>query len=122
MPADEISATAPVACTLSATDMGSRLTRIRLLTRTYLRGHDMQGSTLRLTYGLDAAAELAAIVELERECCAFLAFHLTEGPGALQLLIVGPPQGGTDAQWLFSQFVPDASPSSEAPACGCGKG
>lgn len=122
MPADEISATAPVACTLSAADMGSRLTRIRLLTRTYLRGHDMQGSTLRLTYGLDAAAELSAIVELERECCAFLAFHLTAGPDALQLLIVGPPQGGTDAQWLFSQFLPDASPSGEATACSCGNG
>lgn len=107
-----------IACTLSAADMGPRLARIRQLTRTQLRMHSLQGSTLRLAYAPEAATELAAIVALERECCAFLAFELIERPGAVELVIQGPPQEGTDAQWLFSQFLPEG----QAAGCGCGKG
>ena len=107
---------ADIACTLSAADMGPRLARIRELTRTHLRAHSLQASTLRLTYAGASAAELAAIVALERECCAFLQFHLTEGQDTVELLIEGPPRAGTDAQWLFSQFLP------EPPAVGCGCG
>lgn len=69
----------PIACTLSAADMGPRLARIRRLTADHLRAHDLQASTLRLSYAREAGAELSAIVELERECCAFLSFHLSGG-------------------------------------------
>ncbi len=100
--------------------MGPRLARIRRLTADHLRAHDLQASTLRLSYALEAAAELSAIVELERECCAFLSFRLTETDTAIELFIVGPPRRGGDAQWLFSQFLPDLPILT--PACGCGKG
>jgi len=102
--------------------MGPRLARIRQLTRAHLREHHLQASTLRLTYAREAAAELAAIVALERECCGFLSFQLTEGDAAVDLLIAAPTPGGVDAQWLFAQFLPDPLPFGASPACGCGKG
>lgn len=122
MPAGEESLAAPLVCTLSAADMAPRLARIRELTRARLRAHCLQGSTLRLSYAYEAAAELAAIVELERECCTFLTFQMTEGNDAVELLIVGPEQEGTDTQWLFSQFLPEAEAPAKSAACGCGKG
>ena len=118
MPATDLSVAVPVACTLNAVDMGSRLARIRQLTRTHLQSHDLQGSTLRLTYGPDAAAELSAIVDLERGCCGFLNFELNKGHDVLELRINAPQQAGTDAQWLFSKFLPEP----QATGCDCDKG
>ena len=90
-------AAAEIACTLGVADIGSRLARIQQLTRARLRTHRLQGSTLRLSYGVEAAPELADLVEL---------------------VIVGPPQQGGDAQWLFSQFLPACEPA----ICGCSAG
>lgn len=124
MPSVDPCDAAPVACTLSPADMDARLLRIRQLTRSHLRSHSMQGLTLRLSYAPEAAAELADIVSLERECCAFLAFHLTESPGAVELLITAPSSEGTDALWLFVQFLPTVTeqPTQEPALCGCRKG
>lgn len=124
MPAAEFNGAAPLACTLRPGDMAARLTRIQQLTRNHLRSHCLQDSTLRLFYAPDAATELAAIVVLERECCAFLTFHLAESHDAVELLIIGPTDQADDAQWLFSQFLP-ATPTllPQGPgACGCAKG
>jgi hypothetical protein len=124
MPAVDTCDAAPVACTLSPADMGARLVRIRQLTQSRLRSHSLQGLTLRLSYAPEVAAELADIVALERECCAFLAFHLTESPGAVELLITAPSSQGTGAQWLFAQFLPTVTerPPQEPALCGCRKG
>ena len=109
----------PIACTLSAAEVGPRLARIQALTRQHLREHQQDGSTLRLTYALKAADELSQIVQLERECCAFLDFRLRQVGDDVQLVITAPDQDGTDAKWLFSQFLPE--PQVAAAACACCK-
>ena len=38
---------APIACTLSAADMGPRVARIQAMTREHLRRHELLGSALR---------------------------------------------------------------------------
>ena len=109
---------APIACTLSAADKGPRLARIQALTREHLRMHELRGSTLRLTYAPQAAEEVARIVELERECCAFLDFEAQRLADCVELVITAPGQVGADAQWLFSQFLPEApAPASACPCC-----
>lgn len=118
MLAAEVHGAAPVACTLGAADMGPRLARIRQLTRAHLLASRLEGATLCLSYKPDAAADVAAIVELERQCCGFLEFRLTLGADAVDLLIVGPPQQATDAQWLFSRFLPEPSPGEAVANCG----
>jgi hypothetical protein len=115
----------PVACTLDMQSMGPRVGEIQRLTREHLRAHRVEGRTLRLTYGPEAASEVARIVELERVCCAFLDFDLNESADVVELSIAAPEQDGSDAQWLFAQFLPAAAlpgvPATRASDCACSR-
>jgi hypothetical protein len=83
----------------------------------------MEGRTLRLMYDAAAAQELARIVELERVCCAFLDFDIKASANEVELSITAPEQDGTDAQWLFVQFLPSAAltdaPAPKTSECAC---
>jgi hypothetical protein len=83
----------------------------------------MEDRTLRQMYDAAAAQELARIVELERVCCAFLDFDVKASANEVELSITAPEQDGTDAQWLFAQFLPSAAlpdaPASKASECAC---
>ena len=105
---------APIACTLDLQAMGPRLAEISQLTREHLRSHRVEGRTLRLTYDSVAAQQVARIVELERVCCAFLNFELQVSADAAELSITAPERDGTDAQWLFAQFLPQTGLPAEA--------
>ena len=113
----------PMACTLDLQAMGPRLAQISELTCEHLRSHHVEGSTLRLTYDMAAAQQVARIVELERVCCAFLNFDLKVAADAVELSVVAPEQEGSDAQWLFAQFLPQtglqAEPGGKASRCAC---
>ncbi len=107
---------APIACTLDLQAMAPRLAEISQLNREHLRSHRLDGRTLRLTYDVVAADRVAHIVDLERVCCAFLDFELDVSPSGVELTITAPDQAGTDAGWLFAQFLP--SPGlSDATVC-----
>ncbi|MEL4180387.1 hypothetical protein [Roseateles sp. PN1] len=113
---------APIACTLGPADMGPRLARIRQLTKQHLRAHRLEDSSLHLSYDGAAASEVEHIVKLERECCAFLDYALSRRGDDVELTIVGPEQSGSDAQRLFSQFLPENMSAAQPPGCGCRKG
>lgn len=117
---------APIACTLDLKAMGPRLAEIGRLTREHLCSHQVDGRTLRLTYDTAAAQKVARIVELERVCCAFLEFELKASANKVELTITAPEQEGTDAQWLFAQFLPAADQpdahASKASECACCRG
>ena len=106
----------PVACTLGADDLQERLARIAALGQ-HLLTQRQEGGELFLAYMPEAAGELREIVALERECCAFLAFQLTEADGRVQLRITAPPESGDAAHFLFGHF---ATPGTQAAARGCG--
>lgn len=115
----------PIACTLDFQAMGPRLAEIGQLTREHLRAHRVDGRTLRLTYAVAAAKDVARIVELERVCCAFLDFKLEVSADEVQLTITAPDQEGTDARWLFAQFLPaapNAAPALKTSECACCRG
>jgi len=117
----------PIACTLDLQAMRPRLAEIRTLTREHLRSHRVEGRTLRLTYAGAAAQSVARIVDLERACCAFLDFDIKGTADEVELSITAPEQDGTDAQWLFEQFMPavgspDAAAASKASECACCRG
>lgn len=118
---------AAIACTLDLQAMGPRLAEISQLSREYLRSHRVEGRMLRLTYDAAAAEQVARIVELERVCCAFLDFELKVSADAVELSITAPPeQDGTDAQWLFAQFLPKtglhAGTTGKTSECACCRG
>lgn len=85
--------------------MGPRLLSVRQLTKEYLRSHRPEGSSLHLKYDGAVASETEHIVKLERGCRAFLDFELKRRGDDVKLTIVAPEQVGSDAHWLFSQFL-----------------
>lgn len=114
---------APVACTLGAEDLQARLARIELLAQKHLLTQRQAGAALHLLYAAEAAPELRSIVDLERECCAFLKFELAERSEVVELTITAPEEAGEFTGVLFEHFAASAVAASAprcASACGCG--
>lgn len=110
----------PIACTLTSAALMGRLDWIRRVTSRSLVSHRLSGSTLHLTYRLDAKADVEQIVVGERECCSFLEFKLREAPDGFELTIYAPDDVvGAAARWLFAQFLPVDTPRA---TCGCAPG
>ena len=85
----------PVACTLTEPELAARRAGVLAAIR-----RDQQearwlpdGVALRFTGEPDRLAMLAAFIDLERRCCAFLRFRLTVEPGGgpVWLELTGPP-------------------------------
>lgn len=115
----------PIACTLGANDMRLRFERIRELSARALLGHTQQGRTLHLHFAPEARAEVRALVDEERVCCAFLSLELTEAADGVRLVVTAPAEAGEFGALLFSHFAPQPStarpvaPSAGA-RCECG--
>ncbi len=98
--------TPALACTLELSQMRPRLDRLQRLAENSLLSHQLQGNLLRLAYEADAAAEVRAVVDLERDCCQFFNFEMEEGGGEVRLTISAPEGVGAAVEWLFAQFMP----------------
>jgi len=85
----------PVACTLTEPELAAR--RAGVLTAIRRDQQEARwlpdGVALRFTAEPARLAMLAAFVDLERRCCAFLRFRLTVEPGGgpVWLELTGPP-------------------------------
>ena len=100
----------PVACTLSESELQARRAGVLAAIR-----RDQEearwlpdGVALRFAAAPDRLATLAAFIELEHRCCAFLRFRLTVGPGGgpIWLELTGPP--GT-REFLAAELGGEAS-------------
>lgn len=78
--------------------------RFAALNRTALRFLTRGPRTLTLTYATAAEPELRELMQLERECCAFLTFQLVgDGEDTITLRIVAPDVEG--AVHLLTPFL-----------------
>ena len=95
----ESEAAAPIACSLGAADYSDRITQWR----TVLDGCDVDEvpGGARATLPADRAADLAALVVAERECCVFLEFTMVFRDGAVELTVTAPP----GAEVLVSELM-----------------
>ena len=113
-----MTAEAPIACALSAADYRARKASIKALNRESLRRRERDDLTLRLFYDAAAQANVEALVEQERACCAFLDFQLDAAQGEVVLTIRAPERARLAAEAIYAQFA-TGSASAPAPACGC---
>ena len=109
----------PIACALAGPTMAERLRRIKALTDTSLLSHELKVDQLRLVYRHDAAKEVRAIAELERDCCPFLDFVIEEVGRSIVLIVSAPPDAREPAAWLFAQFLRGNDEQKPRQACGC---
>jgi hypothetical protein len=71
--------TAPIACTLSAGELGDRAGAWRKLMDSGLVGREVVPGGIRLSAAPGAAAALIELIDLERECCAWIRFEVDAG-------------------------------------------
>jgi hypothetical protein len=71
--------TPPMACTLSASDLRDREGAWRKLMGSGLVCRDVVPGGIRLRPATGAAAALIQLIDLERECCAWIQFDVAEG-------------------------------------------
>jgi hypothetical protein len=97
----------PIACSLSATDLQTRLDEIAAVGTASLIRHDFDGERYRLRFRRDPETRrrLEAIVAAEAECCSFLDLRLAEENGELVLLIAAPQGGHLVAKQLAAAFA-----------------
>ena len=107
-------ADAPIACALQGGSYQERLRWIAELARDGLRQYNRKDVVLELRYATEVAGRVREMVRKEEECCAFLAFELTEGEDEVRLTITAPERAREVADQLFEQFVPSPMPSRSA--------
>jgi hypothetical protein len=105
---------APIACTLNPGEYEARLASIAALNHDALLSHARNDLELRLSYSANAAERVREMVRQERECCAFLAFALDEGPEETRLTITVPERARDAADLMFAQFL---QPADTGVAC-----
>ena len=111
----------PLACTLSSGDLALRLESIAALGRRALRNSHQDGRTLHLTYDRTVQDELRALVDQERQCCAFLRFELTDSNDSVQLDITAPAEAGESASTLYLHFLGQEPAAGSACGSACGR-
>jgi hypothetical protein len=71
--------TPPIACTLSAADLEDREGAWRKLMSSGLVERDVVPGGIRLRPAPGAASALIELIDLERECCAWIRFDVGDG-------------------------------------------
>ncbi|MET0306679.1 MAG: hypothetical protein ABW196_10715 [Solirubrobacterales bacterium] len=100
----------PIVCSLNVGDMEQRLAAIGEIGRKSLIDHQKTDGKhlLRFRPDPETREDLAAIVEAEKQCCAFLDLTLVEGCRDLTLAIGAPEAGQATAEGLAMAFATGA--------------
>ena len=107
---------APIACTLSARDMKTRMADIAALNNASLREFRRDDLALELIYAPEARERVLEMIGRERECCAFLTFDIREDADALHVVIRAPESARAGAEAVFMPFQ---SKRVASPGCSC---
>jgi hypothetical protein len=91
-----------IACTLSAADLKDREGAWRKLMRSGLVQREIVPGGLRLTAAPGAAAALIELINLERECCAWIDFEVIEG---LVVTMTAQGEGGAVLAGMFVEAL-----------------
>ena len=88
----------PIACSLSAGDLRSRLAELRALGGDGLESiaEEPGRAVLRFRPDSDIRHRVEAAAAAEADCCAFLDFRVDRGPDAT-VLTISAPNGGAEA-------------------------
>ncbi len=95
-------AAGPLACSLTDSELRSRLEELRVLLKKAARNIVRESSSVSVTFAEGHSAEVMKFVELERACCPFFSFTLRLPAGKpMELTVSAPPGGETFLKELF---------------------
>jgi hypothetical protein len=113
---DATASDAPIACTLDIGGFKERLAWIAELNRDALRSHQWDERVLHLRYDATYADRVKEMVHREKQCCAFLKFHIRHEGDDVLLSITAPEEARVAAETLFEQLVSRGQSGAAAPA------
>jgi hypothetical protein len=93
----------PIACSLDAEGLGVRHEEIRALGASF-HGRSNEGGAVVLRFDLGARDTVADLIRMERECCPFFDFDLTERDGELRLRVTAPAQAAPVLEEFVAAF------------------
>ncbi len=93
----------PIACTLSSAELQERKATILASVRTAVLGKSRIPEGYRYEFANDSTTlrNVCRMVELERQCCKFLNFDLTENAKTIRLDVSGEPETLAIVEDLF---------------------
>jgi hypothetical protein len=101
-------ASLPIACSLTAAELGRRLDEVDQLARKALLRRESIDGGVRLTFVGDVRARLDTFVAAERACCPFLDLRLSSDGNTHVLQITGPGEAAPMIDELFrGDEIPD---------------
>jgi len=94
----------PIACTLTAADLRDRNAAWAKLLARGLVDRDRVAGGIRLHAANGAATALIELIDLERECCAWIRFAVTQDPirGEVDVLLTAEGDGEAVLAGMFS--------------------
>ncbi len=107
----------PVGCSLTATQMRARLAEMTALGREALVDVRREPVHVELRFAADDGIRdrVAAIVQAEAQCCAFLTMDVHDEPDLLVLDITAPADAELVITGLIAAFAASRRSSSEEP-------
>ena len=92
----ESSGVVEIACSLTDEEMRNRraLVRKQLIPHILKTEETQHGLVLRFSESDEVRSEVERFVSLERQCCGFLTFSITQPISGLELTIEGPEEAG----------------------------
>ena len=102
----------PIACSLNATELRTRLDEIGALGHDALLRTDPDG-TMHFRPDRATRERLEDVIEAEARCCSFLRFELAEERDTLTLKVVAPEGAEAVAHDLTAAFAADMSGRSQ---------
>jgi hypothetical protein len=96
----------PIACTLTAAELQDRGAAWRKLFSSGLVERSQIPGGIQLTAAPRAAAALIELIDLERDCCAWIHYDVTEAPGGEATATLTAPEDGEAV--LAEMFRPSA--------------
>jgi hypothetical protein len=94
----------PIACNLDAEQGPARIAQWRSVGERAQLGAELTARTLVVTYRESALDELAALVQAERSCCAFLDWSLERSAGRATLKVQADEAGEPELSRLAALF------------------
>jgi hypothetical protein len=99
--------TEPIACTLTEAELPGRRAEMAVIAADLVSAEARAAhGVLRFRPSAATRERVAAFVEAESRCCAFLRMELRDDPDALTLTIDGPPGAEPVVRELVAAFAP----------------
>jgi hypothetical protein len=102
----------PIACALNSADLAAQARRWQRLITRALSTRTETADGMRLSFRVEVADELRALVAVEAECCRWASWTVTAGSAVVTLDVRAPAGGSAAVREMFRGVPSDGRESA----------